>query len=99
MRPWDWDTETHRRNLIGQIHRLDNVKLALIDGAFEINILDLLAEVGLGVDKANQTVFDREVDVSALLNFLGDIAAGLDNKTLAAVSKPSVNSWSRQTIQ
>jgi hypothetical protein len=78
--------KTYGRNLGRKIHALDQGQLALLDGTLEVDVADLLAQVGLGADKANQAVLDRQQHVCALLDSLIHDAAGLDDEFLATVS-------------
>ena len=48
---------SHRWDLLGQVHLLRNCLLST-QRALLIHILHLLAEIGLLVDQADQTIFD-----------------------------------------
>jgi hypothetical protein len=74
----------YRRNLVGQVDRLEDGDLALLDGALEVNILDLLAQVGPRGDQADEAIFDLDIDVCALENRLLDRAGRLDEEGGAA---------------
>jgi len=82
---------THGWDLLGQLNRLDDGEDALLYGAFEVDILDLLAQVCLGRDEAYQAVLDRQLDVCPLLDGLLHGADGLDDEffpsAAAGVSK------------
>lgn len=47
-----------RRDLFGQLHLLRESGLALLDWALEVDVLDLVAQVGLLLDNGDQAVFD-----------------------------------------
>jgi len=76
--------ETHRRDLLGQVDRLDDGQLALLDGALEVDVLDLVAQVRLRADQADVAVPDLEVDVGAVEDGLLDGALGLNLEGCAA---------------
>ena len=65
-----WTTATYRWDLLGQLDSLDNGNLPLLDGAFKIDVLDLLAQIRLGVDQADVSIFDLQVHICALLNLV-----------------------------
>ena len=71
---------THRRHLLGNLDGLRDGEDALLDRALEVDVADLLAEIGLGVDEADQAVLNNEVDVGALLDRLEDGARRADNE-------------------
>ena len=80
----EWETRTaYRRDLLGQLDLLDDGDLALLDGAFEVHVLDLLAQIGLRVDQADVAIFDLQVDIGALLDGLLDRARRLNLQCLA----------------
>jgi hypothetical protein len=49
---------TYRRNLSRKVNTLGDLDYTSLNRALEINIADLLAEIGLGADKTDQTVLD-----------------------------------------
>ncbi|CAF3537505.1 unnamed protein product [Fusarium graminearum] len=61
---------TYRRNLSRKVYGLNNLDLALFDGTLEVNVTNLLAEIGLGADEADETILDSQENVSALFNLL-----------------------------
>lgn len=79
------DSVLSGRDLIGDIDSLLDAKRSLLNRAVQIGLLGLLAEVGLGVDKADQSVLDNQVDVSALLDGLKDGTGRADNQLAATV--------------
>lgn len=74
--------QTHRGNLVGKLDRLGDAQDALLDRALEVDVLNLLAEVRLRADKANQAVLDLQEDVGALLDGLLDGTGSLDDELL-----------------
>lgn len=76
-------SETYRRDLTGQVDLLCQDQIALVQGAFEVNIGKLIAEIGLLPDQSNQTIFDLEQNVSTLLNRLLQCTTGLDRESMA----------------
>lgn len=76
---------THRRHLLGDLDGLRDGEDALLDGALEVDVADLLAEVRLGVDEADQAVLNNKVNVGALLDCLEDGARRADNEIGAPV--------------
>ncbi|PNY28691.1 Uncharacterized protein TCAP_01384, partial [Tolypocladium capitatum] len=79
-----WTVYLPWRNLLGQVDRLGNLHGASFDGAFEVDVADLLAEVRRGSKKPDETVLDFQQDVGALLDGLLDSPAGLDEQLLAS---------------
>ena len=77
--------KTYRWDLLRQVDLLGNRDSALLDGAFEIDVLHLLAQVGLGVDQLDVAVLDGQRDPCAVLDVLLDDARGVDCQGLAAV--------------
>ena len=76
---------THRRHLLGNLDGLRDGEDAFLDGALEVDVADLLAEVRLGVDEADQAVLNNKVDIGALLDRLEDGARRADNEIGAPV--------------
>jgi hypothetical protein len=76
---------TYRRNLSRKVNALGDLDHTSLNRALEINIADLLAEVGLGADKTDQTVLDSQKNIGALLNLLLDRSLGLDQEFLATI--------------
>ena len=78
---------TNRRDLRRQIDFLRNLHLTGLKRAFEINVANLLAQIGRGTDESNQTVLDRELDVCPLCNLLLNVSLRLDNQLLTTVDE------------
>lgn len=76
---------TYRRDLSGQLDRLGELELTGLEGALEVDVANLLAQVGLCGDEADEAVLDDEQDVGALLDGLLDDALGLDDELLATI--------------
>jgi hypothetical protein len=76
---------THRRDLLGQIDILGDGGFALLNGAVQIDILDLFAEVCCCVDKPDQPIFDLKYDIGPFLDVLDECAGGLNGQFLATV--------------
>jgi hypothetical protein len=71
------------RNLLGDVDALLDRQLSRLEGALEVDIADLLAEVRLGVNETDKAVLDGEHDVCALLETLFDSAGSLNHEFLA----------------
>jgi hypothetical protein len=75
------------------------VDLALLDGAVEVDVLDLLAQIGRRGDEPDVTVLDLEVDVGAVQNVLLDGAGGFDPEGFTAAGRMlEIGSWSSSVI-
>lgn len=70
-------------DLLGQLNGLGDSKRAILDGTLHVDILDLLAQIGLGADKTDQAVLDLQRDVCALFDGLAQGAGCLDNEVLS----------------
>lgn len=77
---------THRRDLGGKLNGLGDAQDAFFNGTLEVDILNLLAEVRLRADKADEAVLDLQQHVGALLDGLLDGARSLDDELLATVT-------------
>lgn len=84
----EWDM-TYGRNLSRQADGLGDAQLALLYGAFQIDVADLLAEVRLGADETDEAVLDLKKDVCTLLDVFLDSAGSLDHEILATTQHPS----------
>lgn len=78
---------TNRGDLRRQVDFLRNLHLAGLKRAFEINVTNLLAQIGRGTNESNQTVLDRELDVCALCNLLLNVSLRLDDQLLTTVDE------------
>lgn len=74
---------TYWWNLAWQIHLLGNCLLST-QWTILVHVLHLLAEIGRLANQGNDTVFDRQIDVCAFLNFLSEIALGFYCESFAA---------------
>lgn len=81
------DRKPYRRDFGRKVNVFRDADVALLDGAFHVDILDLLAEIGLGRDKANQAVLDLEIAVCSVSNDLVRRARGLYRERFAAVAR------------
>ncbi len=81
----------HRWDLARQLDGLGDGQQALLDGALEVDVLDLLAQVRLRADKPDQAVLDLQVDVGALLDSFVDLADGLDNELMTTGKRLSAS--------
>lgn len=72
------------RDLLGQVDRLDDGDVALLDRALEVDVLDLLAQVRRRADQPDVPVLDLEVDVGAVDDGLLDLALGFDREGVAS---------------
>ena len=78
---------THRRNLGGQVDALCDLHLTGLERALEIDVANLLAQVGLGGDEPDEAVLDRQLDVCALLDRLLDHPLRLDDELFATIDE------------
>lgn len=78
---------TYGRNLLGKVNVLGQLHRALLQRALEIDILEVLTQVGLLVDDADQTVLDLQVNLCALLDILRQDSRGLDGQSDATANK------------
>lgn len=69
---WKKGSVSYVRNLLGQINGFGEGQSTSLNGALHVDVLDLLAQVRLGADQADQTVLDLQRNICALLNGLGD---------------------------
>ena len=76
---------TYRGNLGGEGDGLHDGEVPLLYRALEVDVGDLLAEVGRRADEADEAVLDLQEDVGALLDVLGRVARGPDDEVLAPV--------------
>ena len=63
-------------DLLGQGNLLIDGRFALLDGALKVDVLNLLAEVGLLVDERDKPVLDLQVHLGALGDVLREVALG-----------------------
>lgn len=82
-------SQTYRRDLGGEADGLGDGEVTLLDRALEVDVGNLLAEVGGRADEADEAVFDLEADVRALLDVLGCLSRGLDDELLAPATVTS----------
>lgn len=78
------------RDLLRQLDGLGDGQSTVFDGALHVDVLDLLAQIGLCADKANQAVLDLECDIGAFLDGLAQGTGCLDNEVLATISSQVV---------
>lgn len=79
--------KTYGRNLVGQLHVLDQRHRALLQRALEIDILDIVAQVCLLVDDADQAVLDLQVHLGAFFDIFAEQTARLDRERLATTAQ------------
>jgi hypothetical protein len=84
--PYPRSTKTYIWNLIRQFNILGDNSLALLDRAFHIHVLDLVANRCLGVDEADQAVLDLQDHICTLLDPLLEGTDGFDGEGLATGS-------------
>ena len=77
--------QSYGRDLLWQVNGLGDLNDTSLDGALEVDVADLLAEVGLGADQANEAVLDSEEDVGILLDSGLDLTLGLDDELMTTV--------------
>lgn len=52
------ESGTYGGDFIGEVNGLGNLEVAGLDRALEVDVSDLLAEIGLGADEADESVLD-----------------------------------------
>ena len=73
------------RDLLGELDVLGQGELALLKRAFEVDVLDLAAEVGILPDDGDQAVLDLQVHLGAIFDVFREVTASDDAEGLAAV--------------
>ena len=79
----------YRRNLLGKIDILGQLHGTLLQRTLEIDILQVVAQVGFLVDDADQAILDLQVHLCALLNVLGQNTRCLDGQSDATGIHPN----------
>ena len=74
------------RDLLGKLDVLGQGGLALLDRALEVDVLDLVAEVGVLLDDGDQAVLDLQVHLRAIFDVLRKVTAGHDAEDLTTVA-------------
>ena len=74
------------RDLLGKLDVLGQGGLALLDRALEVDVLDLVAEVGILLDDGDQAVLDLQVHLRAIFDVLRKVTAGHDAEDLTTVA-------------
>lgn len=67
----------------GQIDLLFQSHLALLQGAFEVNVLNLIAEIGSLFEKSDQAIFNFQGYRGSILHCLAQSSLGINGKGLA----------------
>lgn len=75
---------TYRRDLLRQLDLLCESHLSCIQRTFQINVGHLVAQISCLLDQSDQSIFDHQVDVSSLLDWLIESSTGRDREDLAA---------------
>lgn len=75
--------QTYRWYLLGQIDIFRQSKISLLQRAFKINLANALAEIGLLIDKRNESELDLQVNLRPILYLLIERASCGDRKRLA----------------
>ena len=78
------DTVLPRRDLLRQVHLFGQLRLAVVDRALQVHVLDRVAQVGRLLDDGDEAVLHLQVDVGAALDRGGEVAAGGDGEGFAA---------------
>jgi hypothetical protein len=73
--------------LCWHVHLLGYGRLALLDGALHVDVLDLLAQVRSGAEKLDQAVLDLKADICSLVDFFLECADCFDGEGLAAMGR------------
>ena len=76
--------KTHRRDPLRQLHILGH-SLDSIQRTLLIHILHLLTQILCLMNQADESVFDRQVQVCAVHDFGGEVSFGFDGEDFAAV--------------
>lgn len=75
-----WLGRTYRWHLSRDLDLLLDRQNALLDGALEVGLLRLLAQVHARGEEADQAVLDDDLDVGAFDDRLVDSAGGFDGE-------------------
>lgn len=78
---------TYGRDLARKINGLGDLQISSLEGALEVNLANLLAEVGLCANETDETVLDGQENIGALLNSLLDCSLGVDNELVATMTR------------
>ena len=76
-------------DLLRKVNGLLELEITLLERAFEVDVLDAVAKVGLGVDDSDKTELDLELYVSTLLDVFAEDSARYDVQCLATVCSVS----------
>lgn len=76
---------TYRWDLLGQLDLLLQDHVTLLQRAVEVNILDLLAEIGGLSDERDQTILDFQENGSTLLDSFAQGTRSLNGKSLTTI--------------
>lgn len=82
-----WGRATYGRDVPWQGNRLDDVHSSLLDGAFEVDVCDLLAEVFFHVYNGDEAHFDGQMDLGVLLDGGFDGPRGIDDQIIAPIHR------------
>jgi hypothetical protein len=74
-------------NLLRQIHLLLQRRLALLDWALQVDILDSVTEIGGLLDDGDEAVLDLQVHLGALCDVLAEGARCSNGQLLATVAE------------
>jgi len=78
------------RDLLGKLDVLGQGGLALLNRALKVDVLDLVAEVGVLLDDGDQAILDLQVDLCAVFDVLRQVAACGDAEDLAGLGRVGV---------
>lgn len=77
---------TYGRDLRRKIDALGNLQISSLEGALEVNLADLLAEIGLCANETDEAVLHGQQNICTLLDGLLDSSLGVDNKLGTAMT-------------
>lgn len=81
--------KTHGRNLAWQVHLLGHGHSSLLERAFQVDVLNLFAEIHSLPDQGDETIFDNNVYRGAGGNAFVEDARGGDSEGLATIGDDS----------
>lgn len=90
---------SYRRDLLGQFDILCQNHLALLQRTLEVHIAELITKIGGLRDQSDKAIFDDQVDICALHNFIPYGTAGRDSELFATIEVAKVSKFALETTK